>query len=216
MLPGTGTGIVSIVLSALRATRLGETPRGGQLFATDLCRYPAPLLSGSPHSSRRIASAMPVLSHNVSSNAKYFIHPQDSPQPLVLDWDEENLPERVLEAGGFDIILYVSPHRQSILRVLDRTYYFSTRMADVTYNTSSFPSLLRTLSSLVQLNTKCSRSPPIVILGYKERDPDERSLWGMLESGAGIHLEKVGECEGWPGSTPVEFWIGQVKPPSST
>jgi len=90
---------------------------------------------------------------------------------------------------------------------------FSTRMADVTYNTASFPSILHTLSSLVQLNVEHSRSPPMVILGYKERDPDERSLWGMLESEVGIRLEKVGECEGWPGSTPIEFWIGQVKSP---
>ena len=86
-------------------------------------------------------------------------------------------------------------------------------MADVTYNTASFPSLLRTLSSLVQLNVKHLGPPPIVILGYKERDPDERSLWNALESEVGIHLEKVGECEGWPESTPVEFWIGQVKSP---
>ena len=83
----------------------------------------------------------------------------------------------------------------------------------MTYNTASFPSLLRTLSSLVQLNAEYSRPPPVVILGYKERDPDERSLWGMLESEVAIHLEKVGECEGWPESTPVEFWIGQVKSP---
>ena len=87
-------------------------------------------------------------------------------------------------------------------------------MADVTYNTSSFPSLLRTLSSLIQLNVKHSRSPPIIILGYKERDPDERTLWGMLESEVGIQLEKVGDCEGWPESTPVEFWVARVKSPS--
>ena len=83
----------------------------------------------------------------------------------------------------------------------------------MTYNTASFPSLLRTLLYLVQLNVKCSRSPPVVILGYKERDPDERSLWGMLGSEVGIHLEKVGECEGWPESTPIELWIGQAKSP---
>lgn len=153
---------------------------------------------------------MPILSHNISRNAKYFIQPLDSPQAVVLDWDEENLPEQVVEVGGFDIILYVS---NSSFGYPDRTYHFSTRMADVTYNTSSFPSLFRTLSSLVQLNTNRSRSPPIVILGYKERDPDERSLWGMLKSEVGIHLEKVGECEGWPESTPVEFWMGQVKSP---
>jgi hypothetical protein len=87
---------------------------------------------------------------------------------------------------------------------------FSYRMADVTYNTASFPSLLRTLSSLVQLKVSHSRPPPIVILGYKERDPDERSLWGMLETEVGIHLEKVGECEGWRESNPIEFWIGSL------
>ena len=81
------------------------------------------------------------------------------------------------------------------------------RMADVTYNTASFPSLLRTLSSLIQLNVS---SPPIMILSYKERDPDERSLWGMFESELSIRLEKVGECEGWPESTPIEFWIGSL------
>lgn len=42
--PGTGTGVVSIVLSALKATRLGETHREGQFFATDLGRSAVPLL----------------------------------------------------------------------------------------------------------------------------------------------------------------------------
>ena len=41
---GTGTGIVSIVLSALKAARLGETPREGQIFATDLGSYSVPPL----------------------------------------------------------------------------------------------------------------------------------------------------------------------------
>ena len=84
-------------------------------------------------------------------------------------------------------------------------------MADVTYNTSLFPSLLRTVSSLIRLNVENSRSPPVVILGYHERDLDERSLWGVLGNWVGICLEKVGECEGWPESTPIEFWIGQLK-----
>ena len=43
-LSGTGTGIVSVVLSALKSTRFGETPREGRLFATDLGRSPALLL----------------------------------------------------------------------------------------------------------------------------------------------------------------------------
>ena len=99
--------------------------------------------------------------------------------------------------------------KQSVLLESERT--LSPRMADVTYNTASFPSLLRTLSSLVQLNVEHSRPPPVVILGYKERDTEERSLWGMLKSEVGIRLGKVGECEGWPESTPIEFWIGQAE-----
>lgn len=130
---------------------------------------------GSPNLSRHIASTILILSHNISSNVKYFIQLLDLPQPLVLDWDEETLPEQVIQAKGFDIILYISPHKQSILQVFDWTYYFSTRMADVTYSTSSFPSLLHTLSSLVQLNADHSHSPLIVILGHKEHDFNERS-----------------------------------------
>ena len=168
-----------------------------------------------PSLQKRTASAMHILSHNVTSNAKRFTQPPGpSPQPLALDWDVENLPEQVTETGSFDVILYVSSHAGGICNPVFFSYHlnpFFLRMADVTYNTASFPSLLRTLSSLVQLNLSHSRSPPIVILGYKERDPDERSLWGMLETQVGIRLEKVGECEGWPESIPIEIWIGSLE-----
>ena len=103
---GTGTGIISIVLSALRAALLGDAPHEGRFFATDLGRCTVPRLS--PYSQKETASAMPILSHNIESNAKHFTQPQDSPQPLALNWDEENLPEQVAEAGGFDVILCVS------------------------------------------------------------------------------------------------------------
>ena len=155
---------------------------------------------------------MPILSYNITSNAKYFTQPQDSPQPIALDWDVENLPEQVIEARSFDVILYVSfraPGTHNPVPfggILLPSIFF--RMADVTYNTASFPSLIRAISSLIQLNVNHSRPPPIIMMGYKERDPDERSLWGMLESEVGIRLERVGECEGWPESTPIEFWIG--------
>jgi len=77
----------------------------------------------------------------------------------------------------------------------------------MTYNTSSFrPSL----PAHYPPSTRRPRSPPMVILGYKERDPDGRPLCGMLESKVGIHLEKVG---GWQKGTPVEFLMGRVKPP---
>jgi hypothetical protein len=74
-------------------------------------------------------------------------------------------------------------------------------MADVTYNTSSFPSLIRTLSNLVRMGPE----PPLVLLGYKERDPDERKLWDMAKS-VGIIFEKVGERKG-RGGAPVELWL---------
>ena len=79
-------------------------------------------------------------------------------------------------------------------------------MADVTYNTSSFPSLIRTLSQLIHLGNK----PPIVLLGYKERDAAERTLWS-LASEIGLSLEKIGERAG-AGGAPVEIWLGQIEP----
>lgn len=88
------------------------------------------------------------------------------------------------------------------------------RMADVTYNTSSFPSLIRTLSGLIRLGASaiCSGAKPrspLILLGYKERDPGERSLWDMVRE-IGITFGKVGERCG-AGGDPVEVWIGVVQ-----
>ena len=77
-------------------------------------------------------------------------------------------------------------------------------MADVTYNTASFPSLVRALSSLLRLSPP--ERPPVVLLGYKERDPEERTLWDMVKA-IGVSFEKVGERIG-AGREPVEIWIG--------
>lgn len=79
-------------------------------------------------------------------------------------------------------------------------------MADVTYNTASFPSLVRTLSKLLRINAK----PPVVILGYKERDPAERTLWEMARE-IGITFDKIGERNG-AGGAPIEIWVGTLKP----
>lgn len=62
-------------------------------------------------------------------------------------------------------------------------------MADVTYNTASFPSLVQTICNLVkQPPDKASDndgetpiSRPYVLMAYKQREEAERSLWGMLE-----------------------------------
>lgn len=75
-------------------------------------------------------------------------------------------------------------------------------MADVSYNTSSFPPLARTLSRLVKLGSK----PPIILLGYKERDAAERTWWEIAAQ-AGIGFEKIGERVG-AGGAPVEIWVG--------
>jgi hypothetical protein len=84
-------------------------------------------------------------------------------------------------------------------------------MADVTYNTAAFPALVRTLCALL-------RGPgrrPMALLGFKERDPDERTLWPMLADAAGLTLKKVGERSG-AGGAPVEIWIGTVSNSTST
>lgn len=79
------------------------------------------------------------------------------------------------------------------------------RMADVTYNTASFPSLVRTLTSLTRLCEK----PPLMLLGYKERDAAERTLWEILRQEASFELVLAGQVQG-AGDASVEIWIGQA------
>lgn len=78
-------------------------------------------------------------------------------------------------------------------------------MADVTYNTISFPALSRTLSRLSRMGPR----PPVILLGYKERDETGRSFWGFAAE-AGIRFQKIGEREG-AGGAPVEIWLGHFK-----
>lgn len=91
-------------------------------------------------------------------------------------------------------------------------------MADVTYNTSSFPALLSTLSSLLTLpstsdaHSTSSDAPPKrpwVVLAYKERDPAERELWDMLTQKTGVVLQKIGAVPG-AGAMEVEIWAGRA------
>ena len=84
-------------------------------------------------------------------------------------------------------------------------------MADVTYNTAAFPSLIRTVSDILRLRAEARKQDAtlketMILLGYKERDPAERTLWGMMQE-VGVHLEKVDERRG-AGGDPVEIWIG--------
>ncbi|KAF7969692.1 hypothetical protein HWV62_26210 [Athelia sp. TMB] len=170
---GAGTGIVALTIGTLRSTSEAQK-YSGSIITTDL------------------ASAMPLLEHNISANADLFAAPGSGsgamygckPRAAVLDW-EEDLPDdiRTLD-GGIDAIV----------------------MADVTYNTASFPALIKTLDSLRQLNVDQNILPPIVVLGYKERDPEERSLWVAAHE-IGLELERVGERRGCGGQE-VEVWLG--------
>jgi hypothetical protein len=82
-------------------------------------------------------------------------------------------------------------------------------MSDVTYNTASFPALIGTLSRLIMFSMSVAPTkPPLVILGYKERDVAERTLWEMAEK-IGIHFKEVAQVPGAEG-TPVEVWVGTV------
>jgi protein N-lysine methyltransferase METTL21D len=101
-----------------------------------------------------------------------------------------------------------------------RNYYYLCSclqsMADVTYNTSSFSALLRTLAALLALRAGSSsthgggRCEPLVVLAYKERDPAERQLWDMIARETGVVLECVGNQAG-AGGLPVEIWLGRKK-----
>ncbi|KAH8111060.1 putative methyltransferase-domain-containing protein [Phellopilus nigrolimitatus] len=172
---GAGTGLVSLVLSAL----LSHHPEmsSPKVIATDL------------------ASAMEVLGNNITANDHWL--PTVRPKAVVLDWDDETLPVEVQE--GVDFII----------------------MADVTYNTDSFPALIGTLSRLSRSRKGLARQtnqavqPPqlpetTALLAYKERDPDERRLWDMALA-IGLRLDEVARVRG-AGGHPVEIYAGTFQP----
>lgn len=83
-------------------------------------------------------------------------------------------------------------------------------MADVTYNTSSFPSLVRTLDKLLRLGDNGeAHLAPTVLLAYKERDASERTLWEM-STHIGLHFNKISDRAG-AGGPPVEIWVARLE-----
>jgi len=152
---------------------------------------------------------MPLIEQNFSLNKAHFLRAQ--PQAMVLDWDDEEIPQRVKDLGGLDAIVYVLPPLSFIKNknIPIQSHFFSLhRMADVTYNTASFPSLCRTLSTLTRLDSATSK-PPTILLGYKQRDESEREFWSMM-SAVGIEFEKIGERVGSGEDARVEIWSGRV------
>lgn len=134
-----------------------------------------------------LPSALPLLQSNISSNQSLY-HPGNAPKGVVLDWDELDISTQVASfVNGIDVIV----------------------MADVTYNTASFPALIGTLSRLIMFSMSGTPAkPPLIILGYKERDVAERTLWEMAEK-IGIRFEEVAQIPGAEGP-PVEVWVGTV------
>lgn len=51
-------------------------------------------------------------------------------------------------------------------------------------------------------------NPPVVLLGYKERDAAERTLWDLARA-IGLEFEQIDEKRG-VGGAPVEIWFGHV------
>jgi len=79
-------------------------------------------------------------------------------------------------------------------------------MSDVTYNTASFPALLKTLKNLLRVSPRAR-----VIIAYKERHEAERAAWEMFETEAKLSMHKVEEIPGLAGM-PVEIWLGSQVP----
>lgn len=50
----------------------------------------------------------------------------------------------------------------------------------------------------------------MIILGYKQRDSAERSLWDLAKE-IGVAFEQVGDRIG-AGGQPIEIWIGRQEP----
>lgn len=92
----------------------------------------------------------------------------------------------------------------------------------MTYNTASFPHLIKTLTSLLNPANQTHDKPsaparaPLLLLAYKERDASERELWDLAKQ-HGIWMELVDVITGHEGDRPseegagggaTEIWIG--------
>jgi predicted nicotinamide N-methyase len=185
------TALVSRVKDALFASKCNvlELGAGTGIVAVVLSilrgLFNSPVISGKIITTD-LPSALPLLQSNITSNQS--LYPGNAPKGVVLDWGEPDISTQVASfVSGIDVIV----------------------MADVTYNTASFPALVGTLSRLIMfsMNVAPTKSP-LIILGYKERDVAERTLWEMAEK-IGIRFEEVAQIPGAVG-TPVEVWVGTV------
>lgn len=146
---------------------------------------------------------MELISHNITANRKFY--PSVIPQSFVLDWDEDKLPVEI--EGRIDVVMCFLLYLFSDRAILSDHFCLPSRMADVTYNVASFPSLIATLRRLCN----AASTPPVFLLAYKERDPAERILWDMAHE-IGIGFVEVERIKG-AGATPIEIHLGYCLSP---
>ncbi|KAG2749588.1 hypothetical protein P692DRAFT_20832526 [Suillus brevipes Sb2] len=188
----SNTALVSQVKNALFAPKCDVLELGAGTGIVAIVLGILQGLLGSSVTSGKIIttdlpSALPLLQSNISSSQSLY-HPGNTPKSVALDWDDPDISTQVASfVSGIDVIV----------------------MSDVTYNTASFPALVGTLSRLIMFSLSVAPAkPPLIILGYKERDVAERTLWEMAEK-IGIHFEKVAQIPG-AGGAPIEVWVGTV------
>ncbi|OCF39066.1 hypothetical protein I317_07136 [Kwoniella heveanensis CBS 569] len=195
---GGGTGLVSIALAlALR----GYFPHSSRyITATDL------------------GSAIPLMDENLSTNR--LASPRPASQEARLSSSSDNAPA----ADTIRLDAKVLDWNEDIPSWVDEQWPEVIIAADVTYNTSAFPSLLSNLTSLLNPPLDRQRQPqrpqtglndhrngngtrPLLLLAYKQRDAAERDLWGMLrEKGVGMVL--VDKVKGAEEEGETEIWVG--------
>lgn len=175
---GAGCGIVSIILATVLES----------LFVVDSFSLPKPTQIHITD----LPSAIPLITRNIDSNRHPRSQNSETSEEIhvssvettayALDWEDEELP-LIVTSNPPDIIM----------------------MSDVTYNTASFPALIKTLKNLLRISPAAR-----VIIAYKERHPDERAAWRMFDHDARLSLCKVEEIPGAAGA-PVEIWLGSQR-----
>ncbi|WWD16604.1 hypothetical protein CI109_101032 [Kwoniella shandongensis] len=191
---GSGTGLVSIALG-LTLQDVVRAMGKREITATDL------------------ESAIPLMDENLTLNdlSRDLPAPVDKTVPEVDDEDDESMTKDPIQGGRVHVDARVLDWDQSLPSWVEERWPELIIAADVTYNTSAFPSLLKTLTSLLLPSTETrstsSREPPLLVLAYKQRDEAERELWSMLKE-KGVEMVLVDTIVGAEQEGKVEIWVG--------
>ncbi|KAJ9105417.1 hypothetical protein QFC21_001788 [Naganishia friedmannii] len=187
--------------AALNSHLWGRSPARLDEFATEEREFSEPQTSG--------ADARDAMA---GSHTMAGAEPSIKVHSAVLDWEDDLPPWVHRDPQGDEVQIDV------------------VIAADVTYNTASFPHLIKTLTSLLGPTSRThkpdasdpdqemsSSRSPLLLLAYKERDASERELWEMAREN-GIWMEMVDVIRGHEASPTfegdeavagaTEIWIG--------